>query len=105
MNGRLIALLALVFCSPTVKADAGIGPENVIVVVNADSTRSRSVANHYVTIRDIPESNVILLRDIPAGLQIGLEDFKSKILKPVLETIDARKVAAQTRVIAYSADF
>ena len=63
------------------------------------------VANHYIHARDIPTSNVILLSDVPTGLRVELEDFKSKILRPVLATLDQRGIAAQARVIAYSADF
>ncbi|WP_222435892.1 hypothetical protein [Rubripirellula tenax] len=84
---------------------AGIGPENVVVVVNAKSLISRTVANHYVHLRDIPIANVILLDDVPTGLAMTLEDFKAKILKPVLAEVDARKIANHVRVIAYSADF
>tara|TARA_R110002049_G_scaffold47902_1_gene138410 strand:- start:115298 stop:117322 length:2025 start_codon:yes stop_codon:yes gene_type:complete len=84
---------------------AGISPENVVVVVNADSVDSRTVANHYVDLRDIPSSNVIMLSDVPAGLIINLDDFKDRILTPLLQEIDSRKLSGQTRVVAYSAGF
>ncbi|QDT04523.1 hypothetical protein K227x_29150 [Rubripirellula lacrimiformis] len=86
-------------------AIAGVGPENVVVVVNAGSKVSRTVANHYVRLRDIPPSNVVLLPDVPAGLQVSLADFKSKILLPLFAELESRKVAGHVRVIAYSADF
>ncbi|WP_419188993.1 hypothetical protein [Stieleria marina] len=86
-------------------AVAGITGENIMVVVNADSLDSRTVANHYVALRKIPPNNVIFLSDIPGTLSIGLEDFKTVILKPVLQTIEKRGLVAQTRCIAYSADF
>lgn len=89
---------------------AGVSPENVIVVVNADSHASRTIANHYVHLRKIPSSNVIFLKDVRGeengdDLNMDLEVFKIKILRPVFETINARGLAAQARVIAYSADF
>ncbi|MGB7328225.1 MAG: hypothetical protein WBD31_25340 [Rubripirellula sp.] len=84
---------------------AGVGPENVIVVINADSAISRTIANHYIDLRGIPDTNVVLLRDVPKGLRTSLEDFKAKILTPLFAEIDARKIGSQARVIAYSADF
>ena len=38
-------------------------------------------------------------------LKIDLETFKTKILVPVFDTLNKRGLAAQARVIAYSADF
>ena len=84
---------------------AGLSGENVVVVVNADSVRSRTIANHYVDLRKIPAGNVVFLSDIPDGLDVSLEVFRDKILKPVMETINQRGLAKQTRCIAYSADF
>lgn len=84
---------------------AGVGPENVIVVVNADSRDSRTVANHYVALRKVPSANVILLTGVPEGLTVSLDDFKSKILVPLLKQLDQRRLAPQARVIAYSAGF
>jgi uncharacterized protein (TIGR03790 family) len=100
-NTTLAAVLVLL-ATPCL---AGVGPENVIVVVNGKSTVSRTIANHYVDLRNIPSSNVIVLEDVPRGLKIGLEEFQSKILRPVLEQLNSRRIAGQARVIAYSADF
>lgn len=87
-------------------ACAGLSGENVIVVVNGDSHISRTVANHYVEIRQIPSTNVVVLDDISTGeLRIGLSDFKEKILKPVFAAINSRGLGRHARVIAYSADF
>ena len=84
---------------------AGISPENVIVVVNAQSRNSRTIANHYVSLRQIPENNVVLLKGVPTELRISFPDFKSKILQPLLDAVNKRGLAGQARVIAYSADF
>ena len=86
-------------------AQAGISPENVFVVVNADADESRTIANHYVDLRDIPTSNVFLLEDVPTGIEIPLEMFKTRILTPVLKEIEKRGLASQVRVIAYSSMF
>ncbi|TWU41439.1 hypothetical protein Q31b_28860 [Novipirellula aureliae] len=84
---------------------AGVVAENVIVVVNAHSEDSRTLANHYCELRRIPTGNVIYLEDVPKALTINLDEFKSKILTPILQTLDKRRLAAQTKVIAYSAGF
>ncbi|MDM4014595.1 hypothetical protein [Roseiconus lacunae] len=86
-------------------ARGGLSSENVIVVVNGDSTISRTIANHYVDLRQIPLQNVIVLDDVPTDTAIELETFRDKILKPVLAQLDARKLSPLARVIAYSADF
>ena len=87
------------------KAIAGLSAENVIVVVNGGSYNSRTLANQYVRLRNIPSSNVIVLDGIPANLKISLDGFRNSILKPVLKQIQSRGLAGQARVIAYSADF
>ncbi len=46
-------------------ARAGGGPENVLLVVNEDSPSSKLIANHYISLRQIPDRNVVYLTDIP----------------------------------------
>ena len=36
------------------------GPENTLVVVNRDSPSSMEIANHYIALRKIPVTNVLL---------------------------------------------
>ena len=96
------AVISVVLSTPLC---AGISGENVVVVVNGDSADSRTLANHYVLLRDIPSNNVIVLSDIPTKIRCSYGDFLGKILTPLLEQIDARKLAAQTKVIAYSVGF
>ncbi|MEM6980303.1 MAG: hypothetical protein AAF539_11615 [Planctomycetota bacterium] len=87
------------------RVDAGLGPENIMVIVNGDNVDSLTIANHYVSIRSIPDSNVLVLSDVPEKLVISLEDFRERILRPVLSEINARKLAPSIRCIAYSAGF
>lgn len=96
-----LILVALLLSSP---AHAGGGPQNVAVVVNADSWASLAVANHYVALRKIPAGNVVYLRDLPGNLSIGVEEFRQRILRPVLEKLERRGLAGQIDCIAYSAD-
>lgn len=98
--------LCLAWCLPlSERLQAGLSAENVVVIVNADSHDSRTLANHYVQQREIPSSNVIFLRDVPSDLKISLSDFKAKILRPLFAELDKRRAAAHVRVVAYSAGF
>ena len=98
----LVFSCLLSFASP---CQAGLTGCDVVVVVNGDSSDSRTVANHYIQLRDIPAVNVVVLRDIPEGERISVEDFRKKILKPLIDTLDARKISRHVQCIAYSAGF
>ncbi|KLU01185.1 putative transmembrane region and signal peptide protein [Rhodopirellula islandica] len=105
---RQIAGLVLVASFPWAlchQADAGISGENIIVVVNAESQDSLTLANHYVRLREIPPTNIVLLDEVPTGLRVSLDDFREKILKPVLTELNQRGLGAHAQVIAYSAGF
>lgn len=95
-------LSCIAMCS---EVNAGISGENIVVVVNGESMDSLTLANHYADLRKIPASNMVVLQDIPSGLRISLDDFRDRILKPVLEKVNQRGLARHTSVIAYSAGF
>lgn len=106
MYRRLAFAVSLVLCAiGSDEAEGGIGPENLVVVVNAASADSRTIANHYVQWRQVPSSNVIFLEGIPTQPVVGLEEFRERILRPLLQAIDARNLAPQIRAVAYSAGF
>ncbi|WP_148619097.1 hypothetical protein [Mariniblastus fucicola] len=86
-------------------AFAGGGPENVLVVVNDESDSSRLIANHYISLRGIPDRNVVYLKDIPFKEATTFAIFESKILRPVLRAIEDRKLVGSIDYIVYSADF
>jgi len=86
------------------EARAGGGPENVAVVVNADSWASLAVANEYVALRRIPECNVVYLSAVPSNLTVDVNQFRDLILRPVLDTLERRGLRDQIDCIAYSAD-
>jgi len=98
------ALLALTVLVASTGARAGGGPENVAVVVNADSWASLAVANAYVHLRRIPPGHVIYVANLPSIELIPVDDFRSRILRPVLRTIKDRNLADQIDCIAYSSD-
>lgn len=76
-----------------------------MLIVNGKDENSLTIANHYVSLRSIPPSNVMVLDDVPGGLTVSLESFRERILRPILAEIDRRKLAPHIRVIAYSAGF
>ncbi|MBC8116732.1 MAG: hypothetical protein H7062_20245 [Candidatus Saccharimonas sp.] len=83
---------------------AGLAPENVAVVVNADSPASVAVADEYVKLRGIPAANVIALSKLSHIEQMPVDKFREEILGPVLKTIEGRGLSPQIDCIAYSAD-
>ena len=81
------------------------GPEHALLVVNADSASSKMIANHYISLRKIPSSNVVYLNGIPSTEVISLDKFKKLILKPVFEAVDERQLRSHIDYIIYSSDF
>jgi hypothetical protein len=83
---------------------AGGAPENTALAVNTDSWASRVVANEYVRLRGIPDGNVVRLEGLPSFEQLSVEDFRQRVLLPVLKTLDERGLSAQIDQVLYSAD-
>ena len=84
---------------------AGGGPENVLLLVNANSVGSKTVANHYAALRNIPASNVVYI-DWRGGLEeCQGQFFWSMILKPAIQQIRDRHLEAQIDYLVFSSDF
>jgi hypothetical protein len=105
IRSTFLCTLLICLSSATNCLHAGLSGENVALIVNADSADSLTIANHYVSLRNIPAMNVILLENVPSELTISLDRFRDSILKPILETINARGLAPQIHVVTYSAGF
>jgi len=84
---------------------AGLVASDVVVVVNGNSLDSRALANHYVWLRNIPAANVVVLDRVPNAEVISVDDFRTKILNPLLLELDRRKISNHVQCIAYSCDF
>jgi hypothetical protein len=84
---------------------AGLTASEVVVVVNGNSTNSRTLANHYVKMRGIPSINVIVLDSVPNTEVATVEVFRERILRPLFEQIAGRGLSNHVQCIAYSADF
>ena len=83
----------------------GGGPENVLLVVNADSASSKLIANHYIAGRQIPPSHVVYLNGIPDREMIDLKTFREQILKPIFAHLESKAILPSIDYIVYSADF
>jgi hypothetical protein len=103
---RLLGLLLLggVPWTPQV-CRAGGGPENLLLVVNRRSWTSVAIANHYQHLRGIPPGNVLNLDWAGSVTETDVETFRSKILFPIVESIERRRLTGQIDYVVYSSDF
>ena len=101
-NTLLLTVLALL---PAGVAVAGGGPENAVVIVNADNPDSVTLAQQYAALRQIPSCNVVSLSGLPDQPKITVQQFRELILGPVLQTIEQRGLAAQIDYLVYSCGF
>ncbi len=83
----------------------GLSSSDVIVAVNANSLNSRTLANHFVALRNIPAINVVVLEGVPSSEVISVDDFRDKILRPLLGELGRRQLLDHVQCVAYSADF
>ena len=104
--GNMLVLGFMAVCLGAICPDLRAGtPENLLLLVNENSDSSKLIANHYIRWRNIPPSNVVYLRGIPDRVQITVEQFRELILKPTIEQIEQRQLAAQIDYIVYSSGF
>ena len=66
---------------------------------------SRTLANFYVSLRNIPSANVVVLDKVPNSEVISVDEFRSRILIPLLAELDRRKISNHIQCITYSCDF
>ena len=110
---RLLLVLLFAYCSVRVSSQAAAqGPENTLVVINADSQDSMAVANLYINRRNVPASNVVYLSGITFLEKQKLNnetgrssDFLEQIGRPIMTAIKDRRLDGQINCITYSAGF
>ncbi|MBN1909570.1 MAG: hypothetical protein JW818_07525 [Pirellulales bacterium] len=100
-----VVLLMVILLYAAGVAQAGGGPENVFLVVNPKSPTSQRIANHYVAFRKIPAGNVFELPWDPDVGETDVKTFREKILRPILEEINRRRLAGQIDYVVYSSDY
>jgi len=99
---NILLLASLLIPIPAV---AGGGPETTLLVVNADSPLSLTVANTYTRLREIPGNHVVWLHDIPSLGKVDMKTFRERIWAPVRKHMDKQGLAEDIDSIVYSADF
>ena len=104
-NSLSIGLILSAILSYAQWSFAGGGPENVCLVVNANSAESMVIANGYTQLRHIPPNNVVYLPWTGDSDRTNIDEFREKVLKPVLKTLDDRKLTNQIDCITYSSNF
>ncbi len=99
------ALAVCLLGAVSTPAVAGGGPENVFLVVNRQSSDSLTIANHYIQLRQIPPGNVLTLAWDPKEQSTSVDTFREKILGPIFQAIEQRRLQGQIDYIIYSSEF
>ena len=99
---NILLLASLLIPLPAV---AGGSPETTLLVVNADSPLSLTVANAYTHLREIPANHVVWLHDIPSLGRVNIKTFRERIWTPVRKYMDEQGLSEHIDTIVYSADF
>lgn len=88
--------LILLFDASTLRAE--LAPNQVVIVANAKSRESLSVAQHYATRRGIPAQHIVEL-DLPLDDTMSREDYERRLAAPLRQTLHARDIHKAIRVV------
>jgi uncharacterized protein (TIGR03790 family) len=84
---------------------AGGSGQNVIVVVNQNSTNSVQLGNDYCELRGVPPQNVLRLTGWAGGsINWSPDDFKNYLLDPLLNLVSTRGLTNQSQFVLLSMD-
>ena len=92
----ILQALILLFDIPTSRAE--LAPNQVVIVANAKSRESLSVAQHYATRRGIPAQHIVEL-DLPLADTMSREDYERRLVTPLRQTLHARDIHKAIRVV------
>lgn len=103
---RLAVALAALFAAAAAR---GLGPHEIVLLVNANSPDSREIANHYAKLRGVPLENLIHL-DVPADFggdmsMISTQQFEQLIWTPAVAAVARRNIADHILAWVYSSGF
>lgn len=86
-----------------------LGPHQIALIVNEESSRSMTLANHYAWMRKIPLENRIHVRlpskVLRAEAQLTAAEFGAAVLQPVQRTLKERGIKDRILAWVYSGDF
>ncbi len=78
---KILTLLILLLLTNLYSIAGGIG-ENVLLIVNADSVDSKTIANHYAKLRSIPREQIVYLSGIDSKtINLTVDENKNVTLK------------------------
>jgi uncharacterized protein (TIGR03790 family) len=81
-------------------ARAAVEPRDVVLVVNKTLEVSREIADTYVTLRNVPRTNVIEL-DLPLADDISRDDYNRLMVAPLRAIIQERKLRPKVLLMIY----
>ncbi|MDP7162286.1 MAG: hypothetical protein QF792_02175, partial [Phycisphaerae bacterium] len=94
-----LVILMLSACVPAAGGDMpprALRPEEVLVVGNADSPDSVSLARFYAAARMIPQRNIILLKTTTRS-EISHQDYHTQIKRPIIQSLLERRLLGHIR--------
>lgn len=97
--GCLAILQGLILWCDVATVRAELAPNQVVIVVNANSRESLSVAQHYATRRGIPAQHIVEL-DLPLDDTMSREDYERRLAAPLRQTLHAQGIHKSIRVVA-----
>lgn len=102
LRWTLVVFAVATWCD---NAKAGGGPENVLLVVNDLDDDSKTIANHYIRWRNLPDNNVLHVKWQGTRLDCPVERYRKQLLEPILQAITQRGLAQQIDYVVYSSGF
>ena len=104
IRNTIVSLVLLVAVLLLPRTTLGMGPENVLLVVNGNSESSITLANHYIQLRGIPAKNVLYINTVDDSKELlQMTSFKIRILDPIFDFIDQNSLKIDC--IVYSSGF
>ena len=91
MNKTLSVLVAAVAICAAAGAAWGLVPDEVLVVANANSPDSVSLAKFYLQSRGIPETNLVLVKTT-TDVDMSREEYNAQLVGPLRAAITDRKL-------------
>ena len=88
-------IAALTFLPLTASAQT---PDNILLVVNSDSTASTQIAEHYIQVRKVPDRNVVRVHTVETD-GISRADFERTIETPIADWMMKKRLQDQVLYI------
>jgi uncharacterized protein (TIGR03790 family) len=78
----------------------GLGPADILLIVNRNEPASADVAAHYVQQRGVPADQVVTL-DLPTSETISRADYDAKLAGPLREALRERRETVKVLLSVY----